>query len=241
VKPVFDEKNKKFQDVCFSINTAWDALIKRLFEQWQKILDEKVTELSIEIAAISNNTVKKNRLAGLKKEIADLITPAYRAKLSYYGGDGDEGEYEQPHQPYFVRALAGGDLAQYDKYLEKVLWNLQNIVDSIVKIDEPTGPGKKPAFDFTAKENWYYEKTEKWLNRADIIKEFLEHPAPFGMSKSEVDEMYKDNAIEKIRSELKSRFRKLSAQLHPDRGGDEELYKSLGEAYNALKDIYDIS
>ena len=47
----------------------------------------------------------------------------------------------------------------------------------------------------------------------------------------------KDNAsIE----ETKKRFRKLSLKLHPDKGGDEEVYAKLLEAYHLILDGYKV-
>ena len=36
--------------------------------------------------------------------------------------------------------------------------------------------------------------------------------------------------------ELKSAYKKASMQHHPDRGGNEEKFKQINEAYSTLKD-----
>src|SRR4051794_24891867 len=38
------------------------------------------------------------------------------------------------------------------------------------------------------------------------------------------------------KSEITNAYRKKSLKMHPDKGGDEEKFKQLGEAFNILKD-----
>lgn len=45
-----------------------------------------------------------------------------------------------------------------------------------------------------------------------------------------------DRLTEDVKVEIKSRFRKLALQLHPDKSGDAEQFKQLSHAYKTIQD-----
>lgn len=51
------------------------------------------------------------------------------------------------------------------------------------------------------------------------------------------DEYYETLGIERsaTESEIKKAYRKLALKHHPDRGGDEEMFKTITEAHDVLR------